>query len=137
MLLVIIAAGVVIAFFWAAFAKPQLVPRGVQNLGEMGVEFVREQILRPMMGKRGDGYLPFLMSLFFFIWIMNLMGVIPGIEFPPTSKFAFPAALMILVYVTYNYVGIKNHGLAGDSSITLPLGRPRSVAPHLTPCVVA
>jgi F-type H+-transporting ATPase subunit a len=137
MLLVIISAGVVIAFFWAAFAKPKLVPRGVQNLGEMGVEFVRDQILRPMMGKRGDGYLPFLVSLFFFIWIMNLMGVIPAIEFPPTSKFAFPAALMIMVYVTYNYVGIKNQGLVGYFKNMIPSGVPLFVLPILAPVEVA
>ena len=52
MLLAIICAGLVIAFFWAAFAKPKLVPRGAQNIGELGIMFVRDQILRPMMGKR-------------------------------------------------------------------------------------
>src|SRR5262245_65628552 len=99
MLLAIICSGLVIAFFWAAFAKPSIVPRGVQNLGEMGVEFVRGQILRPMMGKAGDGYLPFLVSLFFFIWVMNVMGVIPAIELPPTYKVAFTAGLVHVVDV--------------------------------------
>ena len=47
--------GSVIWFFWAAFAKPTIVPRGVQNVAELGVLFVRDQILRPMMGKKGDG----------------------------------------------------------------------------------
>ena len=72
MLLALLATVIVVSFFWAAFAKPKLVPRGVQNVGELGITFVRDQILRPMMGKRGDGYLPFLVSLFFFIWVMNL-----------------------------------------------------------------
>ena len=78
MLLAVICAALVVAFFWAAFAKPKLVPRGVQNLGELGILFVRDQILRPMMGKKGDGYLPFLVSLFFFIWVMNIMEIIPA-----------------------------------------------------------
>ena len=77
MLLAILAALVVIVFFWAAFRKPKLVPRGVQNLGEMAILAVRDQILRPSLGRKGDSYLPFLVSLFFFIYIINLMELIP------------------------------------------------------------
>ena len=66
-----------VAFFWAAFAKPKLVPGVFQNLGEFGLDFIQHQILRPMMGRRGDGFLPFLVALFFFVWIMNLMEIIP------------------------------------------------------------
>src|SRR5215475_14653665 len=106
----ILCTVLVIWFFWAAFAKPKLVPRGVQNVGELGMLFVRDQILRPMMGKRGDGYLPFLVGLFFFIWVANLMEIIPVAQFPGNSEVAFPAALMIMVYGTYNYVGIKRQG---------------------------
>jgi F-type H+-transporting ATPase subunit a len=133
MLLTLICAAAVIAFFWAAFARPKLVPRGAQNLGELGVAFVRDEILRPMMGKQGDGYLPFLVSLFFFIWIMNLMGVIPLAEFPATSKFAFPVALMVMVYLTYNIVGIKNQGLVGYFRNMVPRGVPFFVLPLLAP----
>ena len=64
MLLAIVAALVVIVFFWAAFRKPKLVPRGVQNLGEMAILAVRDQILRPSLGRKGDSYLPFLVSLY-------------------------------------------------------------------------
>ena len=70
MLLAILAALVVIVFFGAAFRKPKLVPRGVQNLGELAILLVRDQILRPSLGRRGDSYLPFLVSLFFFIYII-------------------------------------------------------------------
>jgi F-type H+-transporting ATPase subunit a len=133
LLLAIISMVIVLWFFWAAFAKPKLVPRGVQNLGELGVEFVRDQILRPMMGKRGDNYLPFLVSLFFFIWIMNLMEVIPVAQFPPMSKIGFPAALMIMVYGTYNYQGIKNMGLVGYFKNMVPPDVPFYVLPILAP----
>ena len=112
MLLAVICAAIVCVFFWSAFAKPKLVPRGAQNIGELGVLFVRDEILRPMMGKRGDAYLPFLVSLFFFIWIMNIMEIIPVAQFPVPSEFAFPVALMVMVYGTYNYLGIKHQGLA-------------------------
>ena len=133
MLLALICAVAVVGFFWAAFAKPKLVPRGVQNLGEMGVEFVREQILRPMIGKRGDSFLPFLVSLFFFIWLMNLMEIIPVAQFPAMSLIAFPVALMLMVYGTYTYLGIKHQGLGGYFRNMIPSGVPGPILVILAP----
>jgi F-type H+-transporting ATPase subunit a len=133
MLLAVICSAIVIAFFWAAFAKPKLVPRGVQNIGELGVFFVRDQILRPMMGKRGDGFLPFLVALFFFIWIMNIMEIIPVAQFPANSEIAFPAALMLMVYGTYNYLGIKSQGFVGYFRNMIPSGVPAPILIILAP----
>jgi len=133
MLLAVICAAIVIAFFWAAFAKPRLVPRGVQNVGELGILFVRDQILRPMIGKRGDGFLPFLTALFFFIWVMNIMEVVPVAQFPANSEFAFPFALMVMVYVTYTYLSIKNQGLLGYFKNMVPSGVPFGILLILAP----
>jgi F-type H+-transporting ATPase subunit a len=133
MLLALICMLAVIGFFWAAFANPKLVPRGAQNLGEFGIAFVRDQILRPMMGKRGDGYLPFLVSLFFFIWAMNLMEIIPVAQFPPMAIFAFPVALMLMVYGTYTYLGIKHQGLGGYFANMVPRGVPAGILLILAP----
>jgi F-type H+-transporting ATPase subunit a len=75
--LVLVVMAVVIGFFWSAFAKPKLVPRGVQNVGEVALLFVRDQIARPMLGKDGDRWMPLLVPLFFFVWVGNLMSVVP------------------------------------------------------------
>ena len=133
MLLALVCSALVVWFFWAAFAKPKLVPRGVQNVGELGITFVRDQILRPMMGKRGDGYLPFLVALFFFIWTMNLMEIIPVAQYPPMSQIAFPAALMLMVYGTYTWVGIKHQGLGGYFKNMIPSGVPGGILVILAP----
>jgi F-type H+-transporting ATPase subunit a len=133
MLLALVCALAVVAFFWAAFSNPKLVPRGVQNVGEWGVEFVREQILLPMIGKRGDSFLPFLVSLFFFIWLMNLMEIIPVAQFPPMSLIAFPVALMLMVYGTYTYLGIKHQGLGGYFRNMIPSGVPGPILVILAP----
>jgi F-type H+-transporting ATPase subunit a len=133
MLLALVSALLVVAFFWAAFARPKLVPRGVQNVGEIGILFVRDQILRPMMGKDGDGYLPFLVSLFFFIWLMNLMEIIPLAQFPAMSEVAFPVSLMLMVYITYNVVGIRHFGLRGYFSNMIPKGVPAAILIILAP----
>ena len=133
MLLALVCAVGVVAFFWAAFANPKIVPRGVQGLGEMGIGFVREQILLPMIGKRGDSFLPFLVSLFFFIWLMNLMEIIPVAQFPPMSLIAFPVALMLMVYGTYTYLGIKHQGLGGYFKNMVPTGVPGPILVILAP----
>jgi F-type H+-transporting ATPase subunit a len=133
MLLASICAVIVIVFFWSAFSNPKLVPRGVQNLAEIGIFFVRDQILRPMMGKKGDPYLPFLVSLFFFIWIMNIMEIIPAAQFPPMSEIAFPACLMLMVYGTYTYLGIKHQGLGGYFRNMIPRGVPIGILLILAP----
>jgi F-type H+-transporting ATPase subunit a len=136
MLLAIVCAALVIVFFWAAFSKPKLIPRGIQNVGELGMFFIRDQILRPMMGKRGDGYLPFLVSLFFFIWFMNLMEIIPLAQIPVTSLFMFPVSLMLIVYLTYNFVSIKNLGLGGYFKSMIPSGVPAPILLILAPVEV-
>jgi F-type H+-transporting ATPase subunit a len=123
-LLALVSMLVAVALFWGAFAKPKLVPGALQNLGEMAIDFVQHQILRPMMGRRGDGYLPFLLAIFLFVWIMNIMEVIPVLQFPAMSQIAFPAALMLMVYLTYTIVGIKNQGLGGYFANMIPKGVP-------------
>ncbi len=133
----VLCAGLVIAFFWAAFARPKIVPRGVQNVGELGILFVRDQILRPMMGKRGDGYLPFLVSLFFFIWFANLMEIIPVAPVPgDVALFTFPISLMIIVYLTYNFVSIKNLGFVGYFQSMIPSGVPIGILLLVAPLEV-
>lgn len=134
MALAIFAALLVLAFFWAAFAKPKLVPRGVQNLGEMGMLLVRDQILRPTMGKKGDRFLPFLIALFFFVWVNNIFGVIPGIQFPTMSRYAFPVALALMVWGTYIFLGMKHQGPLGYfKNMAVPQGAPWWILPLLSP----
>lgn len=136
MLLALICAAAVVGFFWAAFAKPKLVPRGVQNIGELGLMFVRDQILRPSLGKDGDRFLPFLMSLFFFIWLMNLMEVIPMAQFPVTSRIAFSWGLVALVWLTFMYIGVRRQGPIGFFVNLVPRGTPWWILPLLVPIVI-
>jgi F-type H+-transporting ATPase subunit a len=133
MLLAFISSGVVCVFFYYAFRRPKLVPRGTQNVGEVGYLFVRDQIARPMIGKNADRFVPFLVSLFFFIWVMNLMAIIPIAEFPATSKIAFPVSLVAMVYITYWYVAIRQQGFFGFMKNVIPTGVPVLVLGLLIP----
>ena len=133
MLIAVLCAVTVVAFFWAAFAKPKLVPRGVQNLGEIAILAVRDQILRPSLGRRGDSYLPFLVSLFFFIFLMNLMELIPFFQFPSMSRIGFVWCLVGVVYVLYWYLGFKHQGVWGYFRTMIPPGVPWFILPILIP----
>ena len=64
----------------------------MQNVAEYGYLFVRDGIARDTIGKEGDKFVPLLFSFFFFIWMINLMSIIPFAQFPVTSRFAIPLA---------------------------------------------
>lgn len=113
MLLAVICMLIVVGFFWAAFRKPKLVPGKLQLVGEIGYNFVARSIALEVIGKKGSKYVPFLTSVFFFVWIMNVMSVIPLAQFPATSRFAYPVALALLVYITYMFLAFKTHGFKG------------------------
>ncbi|HUK73719.1 MAG TPA: F0F1 ATP synthase subunit A [Streptosporangiaceae bacterium] len=133
-LLGVLCAGIVVGFFWAAFRKPKLVPHGIQNVGEVGVLFVRDQILRPAIGKKGDRFLPFLVSLFFFIWVMNIMEVIPIAQFPVASRIGFPWSLVIMVWLTYMWLGFKHQGFRTFiRNLAIPGDVPWWILPLLVP----
>jgi F-type H+-transporting ATPase subunit a len=96
--------------FLAAFARPKLVPTGLQNVMEYGVDFVRNQIIRPTMGNDGLPYLPYLTVLFFFIFFCNITGAIPGVNFPITSRLAIPLVLAIGTWLLFVAAGIRAQG---------------------------
>lgn len=113
-LLALVTTLVLCVFFWKAFASPKVVPGKLQMVAESGYDFVRRGIVYETIGKKeGEKWVPLLVSLFFFIWLMNLWSIIPLAQFPVTSIIAFPAALAILVWLTWMTLTFKRHGFAG------------------------
>jgi len=53
-------------------------PKGIQSLFETIIVFIRDDVARPSLGKKYARYMPFLLTVFFFIWFNNLLGLIPG-----------------------------------------------------------
>ena len=126
MVLAILVSGIVIAFFYAAFNQPKLVPRGAQNVGEVFYLYLRDEIARPMMGKEGDKWLRLLVPVFFFIWIGNIMSVVPIAQFPVNSRIAYPAVLALMIYVIWVGVGIRVQGPLGlFKNMMFPPGLPK------------
>jgi len=112
-LIAMLSSAIVIALCWAAFAKPALVPRGRQNVGEYAYVFVREQVAKPSLGKDADRWMGLLFSIFLTVLVWNLMGVVPLVQFPVAAYIAFPMAIAISVYVIKIYLGVKHHGVLG------------------------
>ncbi|EDY47054.1 ATP synthase a chain [Streptomyces clavuligerus] len=114
MLLAFVSSILVVGFFWAAFGKAKLVPGKLQMIGEAGYDFVRRGVVYEIIGKKdGEKYVPLMVSLFFFVWLLNLWSIIPLAQFPVTSLIAFPAGLALIVYVTWVSLTFKKHGFAG------------------------
>ncbi len=99
-----------ILFFVSAFRKPKLVPEGKQNVAEAGVEFIREQIALPVIGPEGAAWVPYLAAIFFWVFLNNFMSILPVVQFPVTSRMAYPVVLAIPVWFIFNAVGIKTQG---------------------------
>ena len=105
-----IATALMIWFMVAAVRKPSIVPGKLQYLGESGYSLVRDGMARDVIGPKGLPFAPFLASLFFFILANNAMSIVPFAQISPMSKFAFPLVLAVIVWVLYNYVGIREQG---------------------------
>jgi F-type H+-transporting ATPase subunit a len=109
----ILCVVIIVVFFWLAFAKPKMIPGKTQSIGEMAVLAVRDQVVRPVLGKRGDPYMQFLVPLFFWIFVMNIMELIPLLQFPPMARIGFVWPLVLMVYGLYWYLGFKTKGFVG------------------------
>ncbi len=131
--LMVLAALIVIVLFVVAFRSPKLVPTGLQNGMEAIVEFIRNGIVMEVMGPAGLPWVPFLTSMFMFIFVSNVFEILPFINFPATSRFAVPAFLAVLVWVLFNVVGIKEQGLAYFKNTLFPPGVPAALYILVTP----
>ena len=115
----------VAVFYFGTRKKDALVPSGIlQNTAESSIGFVRNQIIMQTMGVDGLGYLPYLATVFFFIFFSNITEIIPGVQFPANARFGVPLVLALLTWVIFNVVGIARQGPSHYfvNSVFPPLG---------------
>jgi F-type H+-transporting ATPase subunit a len=109
------AAVVVLIFAFGANRNPrQPVPHGVsQNMLEMLVLFVRNDIAIPNIGREeGPRYTPYLLSIFFFVLTLNLLGLLPWAA-TATGNLAVTAALALCTFILTQWASIRSAGLKG------------------------
>jgi F-type H+-transporting ATPase subunit a len=129
-----IAVIATMALFVVASRQTALVPTGAKNVAESIVDFIRNGIVLQTMGPDGLPWTPFLLSIFSFIFVNNILGIIPGWQMPGTGRMAVPVFLALLVYILFNVVGIMNQGLGGYFKNSLfPPGVPKALYILVTP----
>jgi F-type H+-transporting ATPase subunit a len=134
MFLLILAGIVVFSFFYLAIRRGALVPSRLQYAGESAYGMVRNGIARDILGAHDfQKFVPYLITIFFFILVGNLFGSLPFIQFPPFSRASMTYALAAISWVLYNAVGIKRHGFVGYMKLTCV---PSGVSPVMLPLLV-
>ncbi len=128
------AVAATILFFWAGSRKRAMVPTGVQNMAEASVDFIERSIADEVMGHEGKKYVPFLATLFFFIFFNNIPGIIPGWQMPGNARMAVPAILALVVWLVFNVAGMKAQGVGHYFKEALfPPGVPKALYILVTP----
>ena len=83
-------------------------PKGMQNVMEVLVTFVRDDVAKPNLGHKYQKYLPYLLTVFFFILINNIFGLIPGTA-NVTGNIAFTAVLGLISLVVILFSSNKHY----------------------------
>jgi len=125
-----LAVVAVFTLFAVAAAKRETVPGMVQNVAEIGVEFIRD-MAEDNIGPNGHRYVPFLIALFLFVLFLNMWGLLPG-QFTVTSQLIVTATLALVVYAISLGVGFFKHGI-GFLGILVPGGTPGWLIPLMIP----
>ena len=83
-------------------------PKGIQSIFEPIIIYIRDEVIKPNIGHGYEKYVPYLLSLFFFIWFGNLFGLMPGAA-NLTGNIAVTATLAIFTFFITNFSGNANY----------------------------
>jgi F-type H+-transporting ATPase subunit a len=92
--------------------------------------YIRQEVVLPNVGHHGEGYAPYLLTLFFFILVMNILGLLPW-GATATGNISVTAALALMAFVTIEVAGMRTLGLKGylNTIFYLPPGLPGPLKP--------
>ncbi|MBK9577288.1 MAG: F0F1 ATP synthase subunit A [Fibrobacteres bacterium] len=128
--------GAVFTFLLARLAARRtgyLPSTSVGQIVEILLVYIRDEVARPNIGKKdGDKWVPFLASCFFFILVLNLMGLVPFFA-GATANISVTLAMALLVFVVFNVAGMVRNGPFHYIKNLIPGGVPFWVLPILAP----
>jgi F-type H+-transporting ATPase subunit a len=103
-------------------------PKGFAGAMEAMVLWIRQEVVLPNVGHHGEGYAPFLVTVFFFILAMNLLGLLPW-GATATSNISVTAALALMAFVVIEVTGMRTLGFKGymKTIFYLPPGLPGGI----------
>lgn len=111
-----------------AYGNNKGAPKGLQSFMEPLILFVRDDVAKPNIGDKTYKYLPYLLTIFFFIWINNLLGLLPGAA-NLTGNIAVTACLALLTFFITNISGKSTYW----GHIFNPPGVPKWLFPIMVP----
>jgi F-type H+-transporting ATPase subunit a len=130
----VLAVIITLGIFFMAARRKALIPKGIQNVAESVIDFITDGIILQTIGADGMQFLPFLLTLFLFIFFCNIFEIIPLIQFPANARMANPLILALTVWVLFLYMGFKRQGFRGYMRATLfPPGVPKALYVLVTP----
>ncbi len=112
----------------ASSYKRSLIPGKFASAVEMLIIFVRDEIVIAAIGEKGRKFLPYFLTLFFFILFSNLFGMVPYAS-TPTGNINVTASLAIIAFLVIQISGIMQYGLGGYFKGLVPPGIPAFVIP--------
>jgi F-type H+-transporting ATPase subunit a len=126
-----LAGALTLCLVLGAASKGALVPGRLQTIGEGFYGLIDGVLVTPIIGHAGKPYIPFIMTLFMFIFVMNFLGVILSLgaigglnlTFTPTSQLAVTVALAALTMISVIVIGFIKNGL-GFFKLFVPPGLP-------------
>lgn len=91
--------------------RPNQAPKGLQSFVEPIILFVRDEVAKPAIGPKFEKYIPYLLTVFFFILINNLMGIIPIIPFGAnvTGNIAVTMTLALFTFVITTVIANRGY----------------------------
>lgn len=123
----IFLAIILMFFVFGSIAKsykkgPNEAPKGLQSFMEPLVLFIRDEVAKPSVGPKYERFLPFLLTIFFFIWISNMLGLIPFIGgFNITGNIAVTLVLAAFVFIITTISANKNYWMHIVATPGVPL----------------
>jgi F-type H+-transporting ATPase subunit a len=132
-LFMVLAVVLIVGFLSFAMGGRALIPTRLQSVAELAYEFIANMVYENT-GKDGMKYFPFVFTLFIFVLVLNLLGMMPY-SFTVTSHIVVTFALAALVFVVVTGIGFARHGL-GFLKLFKPEGLPLALVPIIVPIEV-
>ena len=132
-LLMAVGGLLTLALLYFGMRPRAVVPGRLQAMAELSYKFIHDMCV-DQVGEEGKRYFPFVFTLFFFVLMGNLIGLVPW-SFTYTSHIAVTLSLAALVVVTTTVIALKRHGLHFFSYF-YPEGTPIYLAPLIVPIEV-
>ena len=130
-LAMLITTVAILSFFYVGLRNASIVPDKKQTLVELSYEFIANMI-GDNIGKEGLKYFSFILSLFLFILIGNLLGMLPY-SFTWTSHIIVTFSISFFIFVAVTLIAIAKHGLVNFLSFFAPKGVPKLMLILLVP----